>query len=245
MMGIFMSEYLRDVKKIFDAGNAYVSCRDDLAKIIEEPCLAACRALYDKNILTYWSSSNGDSPDYSFILVRYEFLGKNNKYIADKMVRDGVFSIDRVHESWNSDMNQYGHGICIGTKTNSDMRVSETSQKLFDLASKFAYQDIKYNIYTPRYLMQIFPFYRGERTEYCFPDLGVLTINDRNAYNSVRFISNGKLPGVSEMQRAARAIGWIFNPSDGLIYRDDETLRRHNEYLQYQKNISIHYEHKR
>ena len=49
---------LRDVAQIFLAGNTQVESKADLAKIVEEPCLAVCEDLYDKNILTYWSSAN-------------------------------------------------------------------------------------------------------------------------------------------------------------------------------------------
>lgn len=237
-----MVEFLRDVKKIFLAGNAEISCRQDLAKFVEKPCLAACEDLYDKNILTYWSSANQDSPTYSFILVRYEFLNMNNKQVADNLVKANIMHIDTVHESWNSNANQYGHGVCLGIKTAPDMRVADISQKLIELASHFTYQDIKYNIYTPKFLMEQFPFYRGEKTEYCFPSLKIASgitpdnenafgASERKKYNALRFLSNGKMPTSQDMRKAADILGWIYNLSDGLIYKDKETLQRHNNYL--------------
>lgn len=241
-----MVELLRDVKKIFHAGNVQVSSVDGLKQFVEEPCLAACQDLYNKNILTYWSSSNQDSPNYSFILLRYEFLDITNKQIADKLVKDNVLRIDHGHESWNSDSGQYGAGVCLGVETNLDMRVTDISQKLCDLASNFVYQDIKYNIYTPQYLMEQFPFYRGNKTAYCFPDLKMaagVSLENQNSfnspeykkYNAVRFLSNGQIPTKQCMQKVADILGWIYNAHNGLIYKDNETLGRHNRYLEFQK----------
>ena len=245
-----MAEFLRDVKQIFLAGNASVNCRQDLAKFVEEPCLAACEDLYDKNILTYWSSANQRSPNYSFILVRYKFLDANNKSTVDALVKNNILQIDTAHESWNGGTKQYGPGICLGIKTDSDMRVADISQKLCEMASYFDYQDILYNIYTPKFLMEQFPFYRGDKTEYCFPNLEIasgITSENCNAfncpkqkkYNRARFLSNGKMPTTVDMQRIADILGWIYNPSDGLIYKDPETLRRHNNYLNWQNMRKI------
>jgi hypothetical protein len=84
-----MTKYLRDVEKIFLAGNTQIECKEDLAKIVEEPCLAICEDLYDKNILTYWSSANKDAPNHAFVLIRYESLDERNKAIADKLINEG------------------------------------------------------------------------------------------------------------------------------------------------------------
>ena len=62
---------LSDVDKIFLAGNTQINSKADLAKIVEKPCLAVCEQLYDKNILTYWSSSNKESPNKAEVIIRW------------------------------------------------------------------------------------------------------------------------------------------------------------------------------
>ena len=48
-----------DVKRLaIPGGGNPVNNRDDLANIVEEPCLAACRHLYDRNIRTFMSNGN-------------------------------------------------------------------------------------------------------------------------------------------------------------------------------------------
>jgi len=161
---------IRDVERIFEAGNTEVATKADLAKIIEEPCLAVCEDLYDKNILTYWSSSNKDNPNKSFVLIRYESLDEANKAIADSLVMEGKATEDNVHESGNGQGKNYGKGICIGIDSNSDMLVSKVSSQLRALASSFEHQDILYNMYTPEYLAGQHPFH-GTKKVFGFPDL--------------------------------------------------------------------------
>lgn len=242
-----MPKCVRDVKKIFVAGNAQLNNKNDLVNFVEEPCLAACEDLYDKNILTYWSSSNKDSPDFSFILVRYDFLDATNQSIANRLIEQGVLKKDCARESWNSQGGIYGSGVCLGVDTNLDMPVTEVSDKLLALASKFVIQDIKHNIYMPQYLMEQNFFYRGQKNTRCFPDLKIATGYDelhqsddswRKTYDKIRLMPWPTNPKeVSDyMKKVADMLGWIYNSADGLIYKDDETLRRHRQYIDIQNN---------
>jgi hypothetical protein len=63
------------------------------------PCLAACEQLFDKNILTYWSSSNKESPNKAEILIRYESLDEKNKKIARDLSDRGILSITTYLDS--------------------------------------------------------------------------------------------------------------------------------------------------
>lgn len=240
-----MSNLLRDVPRIFIAGNAIIEHKSDLVKFVEEPCLPACEDLYDKNILTYWSSANRDSPNYSFILVRYDFLDDVNKAMADKLINQGILRKDTAHESWNSQNAIYGHGVCLGVCTSSDTKVADVSQALLDLASNFVYQDIMYNIYTPDYLREQSFLYHGTKNNHCFPDLktaaGFNSLNPwdearDDLYNKIRMLSfpidSGSVNDY--MKSVARLLGWIYNPSDGRIYRNEETLQRHRRYVEIQ-----------
>lgn len=247
-----MTKYLRDVEKIFLAGNTQIECKEDLAKIVEEPCLAICEDLYDKNILTYWSSANKDAPNHAFVLIRYESLDERNKAIADKLINEGKIKEDKRFESWNSFDGQYGKALYLGIDTHPDMSVDEISQSLCSIAQEFEMQDIKYNIYTPEYLIQTSPFCTN-KTEFAFPDLKTAICGDnmdeRYKIDS-RFTLEGKaymfiIDSISakkvqditpeDMQSIADKLGWIYIPDDNTIYKDEETIRRHNKYLEQQR----------
>lgn len=249
---LIMTKYLRDIEKIFLAGNTQIECKEDLAKIVEEPCLAVCENLYDKNILTYWSSANKDAPNHAFVLIRYESLDERNKAIADRLINEGKIKEDKRFESWNSFDGQYGKALYLGIDTYPDMSVDEISQSLCSIAQEFEMQDIKYNIYTPEYLIQTSPFCTN-KTEFAFPDLKTAICGDnmdeRYKIDS-RFTPEGKaymfiIDSMSDkkiqditpedMQSIADKLGWIYNPDDHKIYKDEETIRRHNNFLEYQK----------
>ncbi len=236
--------YLRDVDMIFRPGNIQIESKADLAKIVELPCLALCEALYDKNILTCWSSSNKTAPRKSYVLVRYESLDDTNKKIADDLISKGILNDKTQFESGNS-AKEYGKSLYIGFDTNPDMLVSDISKKLCEMASAFVYQDIKYNVYTPQYLLSNDPFFTGTKP-FGFPSLKTTIRGDeyiydsyyhddkRRLYDEIRLLMHTKKDtGLTEqdMREIAGKIGWIYNETNGLLYKDKETLQRHNEYL--------------
>lgn len=245
-----MVKYLRDIDNIFVAGNQQMKTKSDLVKFIEAPCLPVCEELYDKNILTCWSSANKHNPKEAFVAIRYEFLDEANKKIAKKLATDGIIKQCYL-ESFNSSQNQYGLELKLSVPTHLDMPVDEISAKLKKLSANFVYQDIKYNIYTPTFLQRQNPFWKGIDfpKEYCFPDLkNVIFAPDDLLYEDIgnnRFYDALRLSipldrklTADDMKKIAGKIGWIYNPNDGLLYKDAETLRRHNEYLKY-KNAQM------
>ena len=254
-----MTKYLRDVEKIFLAGNTQVECKEDLAKIVEEPCLAVCEDLYDKNILTYWSSANKDDPSRAFVMIRYESLDDKNKAIADRLIKEGKIKEDGRFESWNSFDGQYGKALYLGINTHLDMPVEEISNQLCQIANEFKLQDIKYNVYTPEYLVEQSP-YCTQKKEFAFPDLATAICGDdmdnrhklnsyvnkeRRIYEDIRDDMMDKKSQdltAKDMKEIADKLGWIYNEEDNKLYKDKETLRRHNKYLssrqEEQKKIS-------
>lgn len=240
-----MVKYLRDIDRIFIAGNQQVNTKSDLAKFVEAPCLPVCEELYDKNILTCWSSANKHNPKEAFVAIRYEFLDETNKKIAKKLATDGIIKQCYL-ESFNSSQNQYGLELKLSVPTNLDMPIDEISAKLKKLSAHFVYQDIKYNIYTPTFLQRQNPFWKGVDfpKEYCFPDLknAIFAPDDllyedmtkNHLYDALRFsIPLDRDLTADDMKKIADKIGWIYNQVDGLLYKDAETLRRHNEYLKH------------
>ncbi len=239
---------LRDVEKIFLAGNTQVESKADLAKIVEEPCLAVCEDLYDKNILTYWSSANKDAPDKAYVLIRYESLDDNNKKIADDLLARGVLKDNYQMESGNS-AEEYGNALYLGIDTNLDMPVQEISDKLCQIASEFAPQDIKYNVYTPQYLLENSPFNVGKKS-FAFPSLEVAVCGERytddykpereSIYRILCLKMHSKQENgltADDMHDVAEKIGWIYNEENGCLYKDKETLRRHNEYIKQEEHM--------
>lgn len=246
-----MVKYLRDIDNIFVAGNQQIKTKSDLAKFVEAPCLPVCEELYDKNILTYWSSANKHNPKEAFVVIRYEFLDEVNKQTAKNLVRAGLITQVGGMESYNSLNGQYGVGLKLAVPTHLDMPIDEISAKLKNLSANFAYQDIKYNIYTPTFLKRQNPFWKGGDfpKEYCFPDLknAIFAPDDllyedmtkNHLYDALRLsIPLDRDLTADDMKKIAEKIGWIYNPNDGLLYKDTETLRRHNEYVKY-KNTQI------
>lgn len=241
---------LRDVEKIFLAGNTQIEKKADLANIVEEPCLAVCEDLYDKNILTYWSSANKDAPNRAYVLIRYESLDDNNKKIADDMIARGVLNDESRYQfdSFNA-APEYGKALYLGIDTNPDMPVAEISKKLCNIAAEFAPQDIKYNVYTPQYLLEN-SFANSCDKSFAFPSLKTAILGEelskdykpeqKVVLTSIKIMMKHKQEtGLSadDMREIAAKIGWLYNEENGCLYKDKETLRRHNEYVkQHNKN---------
>ena len=237
-------KHLRDVEQIFLAGNTQVESKADLAKIVEEPCLAVCEDLYDKNILTYWSSANKNSPDRAYVLIRYESLDDNNKKIADDLIAQDVLSdAPRWQFGSHTCAEEYGKALYLGIDTNLDMSVTEISERLCKIAAEFAPQDIKYNVYTPQYLLEN-SFMNHSKKSFAFPSLKIAVCGEEYSgnynpsgleiYSSLRIMMIQKQAtglSVDDMREVADKIGWIYNEENGCLYKDKETLRRHNEYV--------------
>jgi hypothetical protein len=62
------------------------------------------------------------------------------------------------------------------------MTVNEISEQLCEIAMNFVPQDIKYNVYTPDYLLQYDPFNVKPKTIFGFPSLE-RTIMGNETYN--------------------------------------------------------------
>lgn len=240
---------LRDVEQIFLAGNTQVESKADLAKIVEEPCLAVCENLYDKNILTYWSSANKNAPDRAYVLIRYESLDDNNKKIADDLIAQGVLSDAPKYnfDSYNA-AQEYGKSLYLGIDTNPDMEVAKISERLCKIAAEFAPQDIKYNVYTPEYLLEN-SFGKKPET-FAFPSLKTAVCGEKLSddykpereaiLTSIKIMMMQKqATGLTtdDIREVGDKIGWLYNEENGYLYKDKETLRRHNEYVKQPDNI--------
>lgn len=235
---------LSDVEKIFLAGNTQINSKADLTKIVEKPCLAVCEQLYDKNILTYWSSANKESPHKAEVIIRYESLDEKNKKIANDLSARGIISIGSYLDSRNTS-EEYGPAVILRIETNPNMTVNEISEQLCNIAMHFVPQDIKYNVYTPDYLSQYALSYNKPKTIFGFPSLKRTILGDEyknqyslesekdKLYNDIRYFLHSKSwnrLSREDMKKIATMIGWIYNEEDWFLYKDIETLCRHNGY---------------
>lgn len=124
----------------------YVKNRDTLDIIIDEPCLEACRYLFDCNILTIASSANktniASDLAYSrgFISIDYSSLDDNNKEIFHKLVENSIIQLDNNFEKGKT----FNLEIPIAEDTTSEY----FSNKMLSLAYYFQPQQILYGYYT-------------------------------------------------------------------------------------------------
>ena len=82
-----------DSQEVLGASTEYVivKSRDDLRKIVEEPCIAACLYLYDKNIFTINSSANKQNiGNNGTIGIHYDSLSEENKEVVKQLAKDGI-----------------------------------------------------------------------------------------------------------------------------------------------------------
>ena len=83
------------------------------------------------------------------------------------MVAKGILSDEPRYQfdSFNA-AQEYGKALYLGIDTNPDMPVAEISEKLCKIAAEFAPQDIKYNVYTPQYLLENYCYNLDQNQQY-------------------------------------------------------------------------------
>ncbi len=120
--------------------------RDAVVLYADEPCVEACKRLYDLNIETITSNGHiegeDNDTDYAYIGINYESLSDENKEIANSLITKGI--IDPV---------QYNRGhsgvtITIKVLIRGDSLVGDISDKLLEFANLFQEQDVLYGRYT-------------------------------------------------------------------------------------------------
>lgn len=128
----------------YSTEGAVVKDREDLRKIIEEPCLPACLMLYDKNIQSVNSSGNKNTiGNQAYIGINYDSLDENNKKVLDKLIQDGM--IEPLHLSDNPEQ-RGGRDVCIKVPVSEDDTVGKISDRFMEIVSNFQQQDVLYGM---------------------------------------------------------------------------------------------------
>lgn len=117
--------------------------RDVIALYADEPCVEACRLLYDLNIQTYSSGGNIDGvssgKSNAFISIVYDTLSDENKKITQEMIDKGL--IEGIMDERGRNI---GFDISFKIPIDGDSLVGDVSDKLVQLASMFHEQDVLY-----------------------------------------------------------------------------------------------------
>lgn len=118
--------------------------REDLRKIIEEPCLPSCLSLYDKNIYTRSSTANRTDKQAE-IAIDYDSLDETNKKIVEQLVNNGIIEEPRLQ----SDPEHRGRmRVTITVPIAEDDTVGKVSDKFMQIISSFQQQDVMYGRYS-------------------------------------------------------------------------------------------------
>ena len=130
----------------YNPEEAIVKNREDLRKIIEEPCLPACLKLYDLNIQTVNSSANnGNIGDKAYIGINYDSLDENNKNILNNLINTGIVEPLNLSDDPND---RGGRDVTIKVPIYEKDTVGKVSDRFMQIVSRFEQQDVLYGRYT-------------------------------------------------------------------------------------------------
>lgn len=129
---------IKDIKPI-ESCSVRIKSREEIATLVELPCLAACYSLYDKNIFTYWSSANNDKP-IAEIGIRMSCLDEVNAAHAEELIDAGV--AERLENAWGLGKKEAGLNISFPIDVTD--AVEDISARLVNLVDCFEPQDVLY-----------------------------------------------------------------------------------------------------
>jgi len=129
-----------------------VKNREDLRKIIEEPCLPACLSLYDKNIQTINSSANRrEIGGFAYIGINYDSLDDVNKGILEELIVGGI--MERPRLSNNKD-DRGGRDVIVKVPVLEGDTVGIVSDRFLKIIDAFQEQDVLYGRHDAETVLQ-------------------------------------------------------------------------------------------
>ncbi|MBW6442038.1 hypothetical protein K0B04_04025 [Patescibacteria group bacterium] len=132
-------ESISQIRDIQESGVEFRG-RGEIPKYVEKPLVKACEELYDKNIMTTWSSANYKNIDFNYpgcIYVDFKSLSDENREIAREMVEEKKAKFLNVH-TFDGPARQLNLIIPISRESN----VEEVEQYGLQLAERFKSQQL-------------------------------------------------------------------------------------------------------
>ena len=129
---------IKDVEPITGATSNSVT-KEEIPKIVEEPCCQVCLDLFDKNIRTLDSGCNKLFSNTAYVIISYDGLDLKNKLVAQKLIRDNkakLLKIQDVGAHWGED------ALRIEVACSPEDLVFDVSQKLRGAFAEFKKQKL-------------------------------------------------------------------------------------------------------
>ena len=215
-----------DSNEVLGGGTRGVIVRDreDLRKIIEAPCLAACMALYDKNIRTTFSTANKNNIGADAIIcICYDSLDENNKRILERLMNEGV--IGEVDLDSSEFLDQLEHDISIKVPISEDDTVGTVSDRFMQIVANFQEQDVLYGKYTITFenkLKYLSSFHYDELEGVC---------NEKREVN----IDNLEKLFEKYKREFIEINNFYYDSGEDIIWETEELYRKHKRYQEKQK----------
>ena len=178
----------KDIRKISDIDAIEVEgvtlSRETLKDFIEEPCLDACRHLYDLNIETTMSSANKkDVGDYAYINIATDTLSsENNQILLEMSKREGMENKFEVRNQHGSTPKKI---ISIRTPINENTTVEEVKRDFMEMISVLKMQDVLYERFSSDEVIQFIKECFGQDVEIddnLIQEMGYYYSADDNVY---------------------------------------------------------------
>ena len=130
--------------------------RKVLDLIVDKPCIAACKYLFDCNILTQNSSANQNdlSTGVGYITIDYKSLDDHNKKVYEDLLNRGIvtqYVEERLHGLDVVNRQHFTIEVPLNENTDSE----EFSNLMLEIAKNFSPQEILYGFYTQEEMEKI------------------------------------------------------------------------------------------
>ena len=140
--GANLKKKIKDVECIQSCGNVLLT-RDNMKDYIEEPCLDACRYLYDLNIRTFWASANKQNVgNVGEIGINFDSLSTQNQQIFLEMLKKEI-NRDVIFMYMADDIFKFRQ-IYIRPPINEETTVGDVKESFMKIISNLKMQDVLY-----------------------------------------------------------------------------------------------------
>ena len=148
---------IKDVEPI-EMGGVFLT-KDTIQNFVEEPCLDACKYLYDLNINTIMSSANKkDVGQFGYINIELDSLSLENKQIALEILENSKDTVSLSTDHGGKPVKV----LSIKTPINDSSTIGDVKKSFMQVISKFKMQDVLYGRYSYEELVQMLEKSFGE-----------------------------------------------------------------------------------